>query len=87
MPFKYILIRSSRGADCDTDHYLVDAKIRQRLSVNKQAVQTFDMERFNLRDLSDVEVKVQFQVKISNRFAALENLHDDDDDDDDVGIN
>jgi hypothetical protein len=35
-----------------------------------------------------VEVKEQYQVKISNMFAALENLDDDDDDDDDdVDIN
>jgi hypothetical protein len=30
-----------------------------------------------------VEVKEQYQVTTSNRFAALENLDDDDDDDDD----
>jgi len=45
------------------------------------------MEVFNLKKLNDVEVKKQYQVKISNRFAALENLDDDDDDDDDVDIN
>jgi hypothetical protein len=32
------------------------------------------MEIFNLKKLSDVEVHVQYEVKISNRFAALENL-------------
>ena len=34
-----IEIRSFRGADCDTDHYLVVAKVRERLAVRKQAVQ------------------------------------------------
>jgi hypothetical protein len=41
------------------------------------------MERFSLKNLNGVEVKEQYQVEISNRFAALENFDDDDDDDDD----
>jgi uncharacterized metal-binding protein YceD (DUF177 family) len=35
------------------------------------------MKRFNLKILNDIEDKEQYQAKISNRFAALENLHDD----------
>jgi hypothetical protein len=32
------------------------------------------MERFNPKKLSGVEVGEQFQIKISDRFAALERL-------------
>jgi len=38
-------VQSFRGADCDTDHYLVVAKVRERLAVSKQAAQKFDVER------------------------------------------
>ena len=46
---------SCRGSDTDTDHCLVAAKARERLAVSKQAAQNFDVERFNLRKLSDLE--------------------------------
>jgi hypothetical protein len=32
-------VRSSRGAECDTDRYLVVAKARERLAVSKRAAQ------------------------------------------------
>ena len=50
--------------------------MRERLAVSKRATQKFDMERFNLRKLTDLEVRKQYQIKLSNRFAALENLSD-----------
>jgi hypothetical protein len=67
-------VRSFRAADCDSDHYLVVAKVRERPAVNKQSSHSFDMVRFNLKKLNDVEGKEQFRVEVSNRFAALENL-------------
>jgi hypothetical protein len=47
-------VRSFRAADCDTDYYLVVAKIRERIEVNKQGSHTFHMERFNLKKLNEV---------------------------------
>ena len=47
--------QSFRGADCDTDHCLVVANIRERLSVSKEAAQKLDGKRINLRKLNDLE--------------------------------
>jgi len=46
---------------------------REILAVNKQAAQKFDVERFILRKLCELEVRKQYQIKISIMFAAVEN--------------
>jgi len=57
----------------------VIAKVRERLAVSKQASERFDKQRFNLRKLNEPEVREQYQIEITNMFAALENLNDDED--------
>jgi hypothetical protein len=44
------------------------------LAVSKQAARKFDGERLNVSKLNELEVGKQYQIEISNRFAALENL-------------
>jgi len=56
----------------------VIAKVRERIAVGKQAAQRFDRQRFILK-LNEPEVREQYQIEITNRFAALENLKDDED--------
>jgi hypothetical protein len=46
-------VRTFTGADCDTDHYLVAAKLKERLLIIKQVAYKFDMQRFDLRKLND----------------------------------
>jgi len=67
-----------RGAECDTDHYLVVRKVRESLAVSK-AMQKFEVERFYLTKLNELEVRKRCQIKISNRITALENLSDNED--------
>jgi hypothetical protein len=60
--------------DCDTEHYLVVAKVRERLAVSTRTAHRVHMERFNPKKLKEVEGKEQYRVEISNMFVALENL-------------
>jgi len=73
------MYKVSEGAEYDTDHCLVVAKVRESLALSKQAAQIFYGERFNLRKLNELEVRKQCQIEITNRFATLENLSDDED--------
>jgi hypothetical protein len=52
-------VRSFRAADCDTDHYLVVAKVRKRLAVSKQTTHRDHMESFNVKTLNEIEGKEQ----------------------------
>jgi len=44
------------------------------LAIIEQAAQKLDGHIFNLRKLNRLEVRKQYQIKISKMFAALENL-------------
>jgi hypothetical protein len=67
-------VRSFSAAVCDTDHYLMVAKGRERLALSKQTTHRVYMERFNLKKINEVESKEQHLIEICNRFAALVTL-------------
>jgi hypothetical protein len=61
----HITIASIDNSDTSLDltsHVM--AKVRERLAVNKQRSHTFDMERFNLKKLNDVESKELYNVEV-----------------------
>jgi hypothetical protein len=39
------------------------AKVWERLAVGKQAAQTSDMEKFNIRKINELEVTKQYRIK------------------------
>jgi hypothetical protein len=55
---------------------LVVAKVRERLAVGKQLDKKMDVQRLNLNQLNEEEVKEEYRVTIKYKFAALENLDD-----------
>jgi hypothetical protein len=40
------------------------AKLRERILVRKRARQKFNLERFDLKKLDDLEIKEKYQVEI-----------------------
>jgi len=66
MPFEYTTCTKFQRS-CVTDHYLVVEKVRETLAVSKQAAKKSDGERLK-------EVTKQYQIEISDMFAASENL-------------
>jgi hypothetical protein len=47
-------------ADYESGHYLVVAKVRERLAVGKRMVKNMDVERFNLKQLNEEQFKEKY---------------------------
>jgi hypothetical protein len=62
-----------RGADCITDHYLVTEKVTKILSARKQEAQTFEVQRFNLKKLMELEVREQSDSNLK-QVCSLDEL-------------
>jgi hypothetical protein len=61
--YEYLISDLFRGADSDTDHYLVVTELRKRLSVSERSARNFDMQRFDLTKLKYAAVKEQYRSK------------------------
>jgi hypothetical protein len=51
------IFQGSRLCYCDIDHYLVVAKVRERLAVSKQTMHILNMVRLNLKKLNAIKGK------------------------------
>jgi len=58
---------------------MVVAKVKERLAVSERAGLKFNVDRCNIRTLSELEIRKEYQIEITNRFAALESISESED--------
>jgi hypothetical protein len=56
------------------DHYLVAAKLREKLSISEQVAQKFDMQRFNLRKLMMHKLRNSIRSKLQTGLQLWKTL-------------
>lgn len=64
-------VSSKRGAECGTDHFLIIIKIRLKICKEKREKQN-SKSKVDLAKLADKNIRKEFELKLSNRFQALE---------------
>ncbi|XP_055371836.1 uncharacterized protein LOC129605867 [Condylostylus longicornis] len=64
-------VKSCRGADCDSDHYLIWVKFRQRIS-NETTRNSYKRVKWNTDKLADDRIRADYQTKINEKFQNVD---------------
>ncbi len=68
-------LRVYRGADVNSDHYLLIAKIKLKLK-NPDNSGEKSVRKYDVSKLKDLEVVSEFKLQLRNRFTALQDDHE-----------
>ncbi|CAH2099415.1 unnamed protein product [Euphydryas editha] len=66
-------VRKRRGADIDSDHHLVVAEVRLKVSASRASIDTArTSRRFDVSKLKNSDIKDTFKMELRNRFSVLD---------------
>ncbi|CAH2098177.1 unnamed protein product [Euphydryas editha] len=66
-------VRNRRGADIDSDHHLVVAEVRLKVSASRASIDTArTSRRFDVSKLMNSDIKDTFKMELRNRFSVLD---------------
>lgn len=68
-------VKTCRGANCDSDHYLVKAKIRQKITSSAKA-KGDRQTKWDIEKLKSEEVLKEYQNKVTEVLAGVHNNED-----------
>ena len=68
-------VRTFRGADLNSDHFLVVGKFKIKLRSKKKEANEKPL-RFNILKLKNQQTRQDFQISIRNRFEALQHIEE-----------
>jgi hypothetical protein len=66
-------VKSCRGPNCDSDHFVVKAMLRERLS---NALKNYGKKRWNINKLKNEEALNLYQQKINEKLEDTDGIQD-----------
>jgi len=67
-------VRNSRGANCDSDHYLVKAKVRERISRGWKDRAECGRRKWNSELITSLEGKMRYQASLEKKLEETKTI-------------